>query len=123
MSSAWTSWRKAEWRISTGEVYYETRSPVPIDPQMARFAAGPIPTGKPNNSPNNSVAGSPGTTQMVPLVVDGGRFKPQKCDAVGRAGPARDEPPRPLKVATRVRIPLGLLRGLGEHAEIRLHEW
>ena len=110
MSSAWTPWRKAEWRISTGEVYYETGSRVPTGPAVVRCGATSVPAGKPNIPPNNSTAGCPGTTQLVSSVVDGGRSEVLKRDITVRAGTPCDEPPRPLKVETRVRTPLGLLR-------------
>jgi hypothetical protein len=110
MSSAWTPWRKAEWRISTGEVYYETGSRVPTDVALVRRGATSAPTGKPNIPPNKSVPGRPGMAQMVAPVVEGGRFELRKCDFVRPAGSRCDDPAQPLKVEPRVRTPLGLLR-------------
>jgi hypothetical protein len=113
MSSAWTPWRKAEWRISTGEVYYETGSLVPTDAALVRRGATSAPTGKPNIPPNKSVPGRPGMAQLVPPVVEGGRFELQKCDSVGPDELRCHDPFRPLKVETRVRTPLGLLGVVG----------
>jgi len=48
--------------------------------------------------------------QMVPPVVEGGRFELRKCDFVRPAELRCHDPFRPLKVETRVRTPLGLLR-------------
>ena len=64
---------------------------------------------KPNIPPNNSVAWCPLTALLVASTVEGGHSEVRKRDTAGRAGSLRNEPARPLKVATRVRIPLGLL--------------
>jgi hypothetical protein len=70
MSSAWTSWRKAEWRTSKGEVYYETGEAAPADPEVVRSVAPSVPIERPSISPYNSVPGCPETTRFVPPVVE-----------------------------------------------------
>jgi hypothetical protein len=62
----------------------------------------------PNTPPNNSVASCPGVSRLSTLVLAWSHSDLQSYDKEGQSLLPWDVPDRPLKVETRVRIPLGL---------------